>query len=142
LCQIRREGSHIKEKNLNNGQWTRARFNSFITSLLRKGTQRWGPKALCIKNARVRRGWYKCEGCSKEVPSTLPPKEGNKRRIKNILADHIVPIVDPAVGFVSWDEWISRAFVELDGYQALCHKCHTEKTAQERAIATERKNNK
>ena len=81
----------------NNGQWTEARFRSFITSLLRGGTQKWGPKNKCIQNARVRRGWYICEDCKEEVPATLPPKEGNKRRIKNILADHIVPIVDPRI---------------------------------------------
>lgn len=129
----------LLDKPYSNGQWTQARFNSFITSLLRAGTMRWQPKNQCIKNARTRRGWYRCTGCNEEVPATLPPKEGNKRRIKNILADHVCPIVDPAVGFVSWDEWISRAFVELDGYQALCHNCHTEKTQQERIIANNRK---
>lgn len=123
----------------NNGQWTQARFNSFITSLLRAGTQRWGPRNLCIKKARTKRGWYQCEGCKEEVPATLPPKEGNKKRIKNILADHIDPIVDPAVGFVSWDEWINRAYVEVDKYQALCNSCHTNKTNEERTVSTNRK---
>ena len=130
-----------KEKPFNGGNWTQAKFNSFITSLLRKGTMRWGPKNECIKKARIRRGWYICEGCEEEVPSSLPPKEGNKRRIKNILADHLDPIVDPKVGFVSWDEWISRAFIEKQGYQALCHKCHTEKTNEERLISKQRKLN-
>lgn len=102
---------------------------------------KWGPKNSCIKRARIRRGWYRCEGCNEEVPASLPPPEGKKRRIKNIVADHIVPIVDPKVGFVSWDEWISRAFVELDGYQALCHKCHTEKSNEERRIAALRRKN-
>ena len=130
----------MKEKTRNNGTWTEAKFKSFITSLLRSGTMRWQPKNECIKKARVRRGWYKCEGCGKEVPATLPPKPGNKRRIKNIVADHIAPIVDPKVGFVSWDEWISRAFIEKEGYQALCHECHTEKSNKEKAIAAQRRN--
>lgn len=129
------------DKPHNNGQWSKARFNSFITSLLRAGTMKWGPKNNCLKKARVSRGMYLCEGCGETVPSSLPPPEGKKRRIKNILADHINPIVDPKVGFVSWDEWISRAFVEAEGYQALCHKCHTEKSNEERQIAAERRKN-
>lgn len=128
-------------KQINNGTWTQARFKSFIVSQLRAATQRWGPKQSCIKNARVSRGVYLCQGCGKEGPATLPPPEGNKRRIKNIVADHINPIVDPAIGFTTYDDWITRCFVELDGYQALCHKCHTAKTADEREISKQRKAN-
>lgn len=123
----------------NGGLWTEARKKSFIVSLLRGGFQRWGPKQACIRNARTRRGWYRCEECKKEVPATLPPKEGNKRRIKNITADHIDPIVDPHVGFVGFDTWIERAFVELDKFQAICYDCHTNKTKEERDIATKRR---
>lgn len=125
----------------NDGQWTDARFKSFIISQLRSATQRWGPKQSCIKNARVRRGFYRCECCEELVPATLPPPEGKKRRIKNIVADHIEPIVDPAIGFTSYDDWVERCFVELEGYQALCHKCHTIKSNEERKIATERRKN-
>jgi hypothetical protein len=64
-------------------------------------------------------------------PATLPPKEGNKRRIKNIVADHREPIV-PVTGFISYDSWIERCFIELEGFQALCHKCHSDKSSQER----------
>lgn len=131
----------LTEKTRNNGQWTEARFRSFITSLLRSGTMRWGPKNSCIKNARTRRGYYKCEGCGEEVPASLPAPPGKKRRIKNILADHIHPIVDPKVGFTSWDDWINRAYVEADGYQALCNECHTAKTEQEKYIASLRRKN-
>jgi len=129
------------EKTCNNGTWTDARLKSFIVSQLRSATSRWGPKQSCIRDARVRRGVYVCEGCGREGPATLPPPEGNKRRIKNIVADHIHPIVDPAVGFTTYDSWIERCFVESEGYQALCHKCHTEKTAEERLIAKERRDN-
>ena len=40
-----------KTKPRNGGSWTEARFNSFIVSALRKATQRWGPKNVCIKKA-------------------------------------------------------------------------------------------
>jgi len=128
-----------KEKPHNNGTWTRARKNSFITSALRQALTRWGPKSLCIKNARVSRGVYKCEGCKQEGPASLPAKEGNKRRRKNIVADHIHPIVDPCVGFIDWNTWVDRAFVELDGLQALCWQCHTDKTNEERGVAAARR---
>ena len=53
-------------------------------------------------------------------------------------ADHIVPVVDPAVGFTTWDEFIDRMFVEKEDFQAVCGGCHAIKTAEERAIRTQR----
>ncbi len=126
-------------KPYNNGTWTKARKHSFITSALRGALTRWGPKSRCISNARVSRGVYRCEICKKDGAATLPAKEGNKRRRKNIVADHIHPIVNPSRGFVDWNTWIERAFVELDGLQAICHQCHSDKTNIERGIATDRR---
>ena len=126
---------------VNNGQWTPARFRSFIVGQLRSATQRWGPKQACIRNAKVGHGLYKCAMCGTVGPPTLPPEVGKKRRIKNIVADHIEPIVPPDVGFTTYDSWIERAFVELDGFQALCHKCHTNKSNEEKSIAKARRSN-
>lgn len=122
-----------------NGQWSPARLRSFIISALRGASRRWGPKALCIKNARVKRGYYRCEHCKQVGPATLPPLAGNKRRRKNIIADHIHPIVDPVIGFVDYNSWIDRCFVELIGYQALCWTCDQAKQKVERAIRKENK---
>jgi hypothetical protein len=78
------------------------------------------------------------------VPSSIEgvwksgKKKGKKRRIKNIVADHIAPVVDPAVGFVDWDTYIRRMFIET-GWQAICKSCHDIKTTKERAIATKRR---
>lgn len=77
--------------------------------------------------------------CGAVGPPSLPPLEGNKRRRKNIIADHIDPVIDPNVGFVSWDVVIERLFVESDGFQALCWGCHNIKTSEERHVATERR---
>ena len=115
------------EKNRNNGQWTTPRFNSFIKSALRSASRRWGPAYTCKKNARTARNTYKCSLCNKSV--------GNK----DIKIDHIHPVVDPTKGFESWDKFIERLFVELDGYQAICITCHKAKTAEEREV---RKKNK
>jgi len=116
----------------NNGTWTEARKKQFIIGALRGAFRKWGPKTKCIKEARTRRGFYRCELCKKEVPATLPPPTGKTKRIKNIAADHIDPIVCPIEGFKGYDEWIRRGFVELDGFQALCKSCHDCKSAEER----------
>ena len=118
------------------GKWTEARFNSFIKSLLRSGTRKWAPVQEVKKEARTRRGFYRCAGCKEEVPATIVI-EG--KRTNNAVVDHREPIVDPHVGFVSWDEVIERMFVEKDKLDLLCHKCHTEKSLEERQIAKERR---
>jgi len=123
----------------NGGQWSEAKYHSFIVSGLRQLHLKWPPKSNVIREARIKRGVYKCEGCKQEVPATLPPKQGNKNRVKNILADHREAVVNPTDGFIDWNTFIDRLFIEESGYQALCSACHDKKTAEEREI---RKRNK
>lgn len=121
----------------NGGQWTESRYKSFITSTLRKTSARWGPKNDAKKQARhyerlpnsAGRIVYhsKCNACGDLVPETTSS------------VDHIIPVIDPEVGFQSWDTYIERLFCETDGFQVLCDPCHKAKTAKERSIATERK---
>ncbi len=131
------------DKPHNDGKWTQGRYDAFIKGLIRDGLRKWEPKHNCIKNARVRRGWYLCAECKQEVPTSikreLKTKPGVFKKTRNIYADHTIPIIDPAVGRRSWDEVIERAFVDTDSYQAICYACHEEKTASERQIATKRK---
>lgn len=122
---------------INGGAWTQARYNSFIKSLLRAGTFKWPPKNKVKQKARTSRGVYLCAGYKRKphkVPASLPPNKGNKRRINNSVVDHISPIINPKVGFVSWDDVIKRMFCEEDGLQVLCHSCHSKKTMDEREI--------
>ena len=121
----------------NAGTWTEARFTSFIRGGLRSISMRWPPKNRVKQNARVQRGVYLCAGYeteAHEVPASLPPLPGNKRRINNAVVDHIQPVVDPRVGFVDWNTLIKRLFCEEDGFQLLCHECHSAKTADERKL--------
>lgn len=118
------------------GAWTESRYRSFITSLLRSGTRRWAPISEVQKEARVARGLYECASCKEHVPNTY--RDGMKR-VKNIFVDHIDPVVDPAVGFTTWDEFIARLFCEKDNLQLLCKSCHDSKGVEERAIATARR---
>jgi len=124
-------------KTRNGGQWTEARYKSFIVSTLRRTSARWGPKNDAKKIARHHErlpnanGRYvyhsRCNGCGDLVPETTSS------------VDHINPVIDPQVGFTSWDAFIERLFCEVEGFQVLCTPCHKAKTKGEREIATERK---
>ncbi len=128
----RRGGPLTRNGNL----WTEAKFRSFIRSQLRAASMRWGPIARSLAKAKQERGMYLCAECGEVVPLTT---RIDGKRVKNVHVDHINPIVDPAVGFVSWDTIIDRMFVEDDGLQVLCHLCHETKTNQEKAIAKQRR---
>lgn len=118
------------------GTWTEARFKSFIVGNLRRATVKWKPISDCLKEARTRRGFYRCACCKEEVPASI--KDGRKR-VKNIHVDHIEPAVDPAKGFTTWDDFINRLFCESDNLQALCKACHDVKSQEEKEIAKERR---
>lgn len=124
-----------------NGQWTEARYKSFVQSLLRQGTRRWAPITETEREARVERGKYKCACCESIVPATV--KVG-KKRVKNVFVDHIKPVVNPETGFSGWDDYIEGMFCERDNLQLLCKECHDIKSAEEREVSTkarqERKN--
>lgn len=120
------------------GAWTEAKFTSFVKGNLRRTSQKWAPINQCLKAARTRRGFYECAGCKEEVPASVKV-EGSRRRQKNVHVDHIVPIIDPHVGWTNWDDCINRMFSELDNLQVLCGACHTVKTNEEKQIAKERR---
>ena len=122
------------DKTRNSKTWTEACFRSFITSILRGATYKWGPINKVRKRANIRWGWYKCCGYKRqphEVPATVTK---GKKKFKNALVDHIHPVVDPVSGFSSWDDYIKRMFVEEDGLQLLCKACHDLKTSDEKHI--------
>jgi len=119
------------EKTRCSGQWTEARYKSFIKSTLRQATRKWAPINECLKNARVARGIYKCNGCGAEVPKTVQDPE-TRKRVNNVHVDHIEPVV-PVTGWVNWDSCIERMFCEIDNLQVLCGTCHKKVTDEENA---------
>ena len=121
------------------GLWTEAQYITFVKNQLRGATWKWKPISDCLKEARQTKGWYLCNGCKQIVPSTI--KVGTKR-VKNVLVDHINPVVDPIKGFTTWDDFINNLFSEKDNLQVLCGACHTIKTTEERKLAVERRKNK
>lgn len=117
--------SNVKKTRCN-GQWTESRYNSFITSALRRASCRWAPKNIVKKNAKTARNTYTCAICKKSV--------GNK----SIRIDHITPVVGED-GFKDWNTFINRLFVETEGLRAICTPCHDAVTQQQKDL---RKSNK
>ena len=134
------------EKTRCSGQWTEARYRSFIISALRSATCRWGPKAEALRNARVKRGEYVCNLCNKHMGATAwrvyksGKKKGKPKKVKDAIVDHIVPVVDPVVGFTTWDDYIERMFCEVDNFQVICHDCHEAKCSEELNVKKARNN--
>lgn len=124
------------EKTRCSGQWTEARFRSFVKGNLRRVCNKWAPITDVKKEARVSRGQYLCAGCRNTVPNSVV-EDG--KRVNNIFVDHINPIVDPSVGWTNWDDVIEGMFSEKDNLQLLCKDCHDVKTKEERDIAVERR---
>lgn len=117
-------------KGRNDGEWTDARFRSFVTSALRAASRRWPPKYKALKEAFVGRKvnaktgkmamHYKCASCKKQFVAA------------DVQVDHIEPVVDPTKGFQTWDIFINRIFCEIENLQTLCKPCHKIKTDQEK----------
>jgi 5-methylcytosine-specific restriction endonuclease McrA len=110
--------------------WTEGRKRAFITAVLRSGMRRWPPKYETLnegyigtkENVKTKRlaKHYLCNCCGGQFPA------------KDVEVDHILPVVDPDVGFISWDVFIERLYCKMENLQLLCKECHKEKTKTER----------
>ena len=123
-------------KPYNSGTWTSAYFASVIKSALRAVWLRnWRPRKDALKKACVGKRLneatgkdnlhYKCAACS------------NLFKNADVQVDHINPVVSVEDGFVGWDVYMERMFCEVDGLQVLCKTCHSIKTANERKVRKE-----
>ena len=107
------------ERTRNGGNWTEARYFSFIRSALRSAFQKWGPKHEAKKLAKRGYNQYECAHCGEIY--------GNK----DTEVDHI----EPAGSLKAFDDlpaFVERMFCEVDGFQVLCKACHQVKTNAER----------
>jgi len=110
-------------------EWTEARVRSFITSVLRAGSRKWAPIYMALNEAKTEKKvnvasgriaqHYKCAMCKNDFSST------------NVQTDHVLPVVCPVEGFVSWDVYIERLFCPKENLQVLCKPCHKEKSLSE-----------
>jgi 5-methylcytosine-specific restriction endonuclease McrA len=111
----------VVEKPFNSGNWSRARFFSFIRSALRLASRKWPPRIEAKVRARRkiqspgRSKNQKWEFCCASCGEWFPDKE--------VEVDHIAPAgslkcYDDLPGFVS------RLFCEASGMRVLCRDCH------------------
>lgn len=131
-------GVRLPDRQFNGGEWSEAKFNSFIKSALRAASRRWPPKYTSLNDAYVDRRTniksgklakhYLCAICGGFFPAA------------DVQVDHIEPVIDPAVGFTTWDDVVERLFCEKENLQVLCTCCHKSKTAVEKQQAKERRN--
>ena len=115
-------------KTRNAGQWTEARYWSFIRSALRRASVKWPPRNEALRLARRptkfpdgrRKYDYKCAICERWWKG------------KEVQVDHIVECgslncAEDLIGFVL------RLFCEVCGFRVLCKGCHKNETANQRA---------
>lgn len=110
--------------------WSEGRIKGFITSVLRSGARRWPPKYETLNDAYIGQKvnektgrlakHYECNICKNTFTS------------KEMEIDHIIPIVDPHFGFISWDLFIEKLYCSKANLQAICKTCHKNKTKKER----------
>lgn len=110
---------------------------------IRRLSYRWPPRNECLREAgRTRnqfernpgvdprkvtrrvRNFFECADCEKIFPR------------RGVSVDHVDPVVQPKIGWESWDIYLARLFCDAEGYQILCNECHDSKTEKERAIRT------
>ena len=95
------------------------KLKAYIIAHLRRIGYRAINRAAAFKRAKKGRAQWECETCKKIYSSA-----------KDLHGDHTFPVVDPEVGFTTWDNYINRLF--LGEMKAICKEvCHKEKTRGE-----------
>jgi len=97
----------------------RKNLKKFLIPILRRATYRWSARSEALKESRKDRNAYECAMC-KDIYKN-----------NQIVLDHIIPVVDPKLGFTNWDDYVDRMFPEKEGFQVLCSSCHDIKTELE-----------
>jgi len=116
-------GGHLSKSQK---EWTPARKKSFIVSVLRGGSRRWPPKYETLNESKTEKKvntltgriaqHFRCASCGGEFPA------------KQVNVNHKVPVVDPEIGFTTWDDFIERLFCDKSLLEVLCVPCHKEVT--------------
>jgi len=115
--------------------------NSAIRSALRRTFSRSPMVREVMLKVRRERPWHKQDGSVAAKPRVefMCSVCGEWHMGKNIQVDHFKPVVDPEIGFVNFDTFISRLFCDVNNLAVLCKTCHEIKTNKEKAIAKERR---
>ena len=110
--------------------------NSAIRGAIRRVFSRSPIVQELRKSVREERVQYKKDGSVSKRKAVFYKcaKCGVMHRAKESSVDHKDPVIDPKIGFQSWDIFVSRLFCSADKLQVLCSTCHDKKTAEERKI--------
>ena len=118
-------GKRIVERHHAGGEWSTARFFSFLRSNIRKTSQKWPPIArLALNQARRayvgdnrQQKWeYQCAKCSGWFKRT------------EVQVDHVIAC-GSLKSYEDLEGFCRRLFVESDSLEVLCiATCHAEKT--------------
>lgn len=107
-------------------------LQNWLRQKLRRISFQWPARKQALKDARVSRGKYKCHMCEEAGIDVLyGPKE--------MVLDHIDPVICPFTGWVDWNTYIERLFCARDGWQAICKDHHAAKTVLENEIRKDTK---
>lgn len=93
--------------------------DDWLKKAIRRISYRYPARYTAKVNARVERGKYKCAVCGGIFPN------------KEVQLDHVEPVINPMTGFVDWNDYINRLFVDVDGWQVLCLADHKSKSIAE-----------
>lgn len=112
--------------------WTEGRLKTFITSALRGAFRKYPPKYEVLQeafvgsklNEKTKRmsKHYECNKCKGHFPTS------------EVNVDHVLPVVRPEEGFLSWDSFIKNLFCDKEMLQVLCSTCHDIKTKEENQV--------
>ena len=107
----------------------------FIISTLRRRSKCWKPAQDALnkvkeiyyitskKGKQLRRVKFKCYKCNKFFGR------------KEIQIHHKFPVVDPTIGFTTWDMYINRMFCPNEEYyEIICKPCHKEENRKGREL--------
>lgn len=111
------------------GTKTEAGMVAWVLSYLRKMTLRWKPRFDRLNAGREKKPLGKN---GKDVWANTCEHCGKWFKLSDLVMDHVEPIG----GMRSLEDagrWLTKALVEVDGYQRLDKSCHDIKTKEERA---------
>lgn len=113
-------------------------LRSFIIGQLRRTFRRYAPYYETLneaketyylptkKGGKKKRVKFRCSNCKEQFTS------------KEIIVDHIIPVIDPVTGFPinpdgtdNWNIYLYRLFCPKSNLQVLCKACHNIKCGKE-----------
>jgi 5-methylcytosine-specific restriction endonuclease McrA len=112
-------------------EWTPHRY---LVAAARK-TWRWSlERREVLKKARMAKGIYKCDECSRAVfiVDYITNRKRKRRKIDGAV-DHILPIGKGPKKWSDYKKWYEKLFCPIENLQFLCTECHLIKTNQEKA---------